>query len=197
MGSRLFTALVPPTAVVEALDEFLAPRREADPRLRWTKPEGWHLTTSFMGSVADSDLEGLLDSLRDVAVRTAPFHVRLAGAGAFPNPYAAKALWLGVPVGREALGVLARRARTAAERAGVRVDGTRFTPHLTLARSNRPLEATRWLRVLDAFGGAGWRATSFRLIESHLADRGNRYETLADLDFTAEIDGEPSGDGLA
>lgn len=191
MGARLFTAVVPPTQVVEAIGEFLAPRREADPRLRWARPEGWHVTTSFMGSVQDRDLDALLENLREVAGRTAPFDVRIAGAGAFPYPYAAKHLWLGVADGAEELGVLARRARTAAERAGVRVDGTRFTPHLTVARSNRPIEATRWLRVLDSFGGAGWRAGSLRLVESHLSDRGNRYETVEEMDLTAGTGGDP------
>ena len=40
----------------------------------------------------------------------------------------------------------ARRCRTAAERAGVRVDGARFVPHLTLARANRSLDVTRLVR---------------------------------------------------
>ena len=178
MGLRLFAAVVPPEPVVDDLDAFVAPRREAGGPWRWTPPAGWHLTTAFMGDTAEADLDPLLENLRAAAARTPAFDVRLAGAGAFPHPGAARVLWLGVATGADELSVLARRSRTAAERAGVRTDGARFVPHLTLARTNRGTEATRWLRVLDAAPPLAWRADELHLIESHLNDRGHRYELV-------------------
>ena len=178
MGARLFAAVLPPVSVVDALDTFLEPRRDADPHLRWVRPEGWHLTTAFLADVPAHALEGLVGNLREAAARTPAFALALGGAGAFPNPYAAKALWVAVAEGGEQLGVLARRSRTAADRAGVRVDGARFVPHLTLARVGRATELTRWLRVVDAWEGARWRVDELALVESHLNDRGSRYEVV-------------------
>lgn len=178
MVMRLFAALTPPDAVVEELDAFLAPRREAAGPWRWTQPAGWHLTTAFMGDTAEADLDGLLEELEIAASRTPAFDVRLAGAGAFPTPYAAKVLWVGASSAADELATLAHRSRTAAERAGVRTDGARFVPHVTVARASRGVEATRWLRVLDAAPPLSWRAEELHLIWSHVRDRGNRYELV-------------------
>lgn len=178
VGMRLFAAVVPPIDIIEELDAFVTPRREAGGPWRWMPPSAWHLTTAFMGDTSEADLEPLLENLGGAASRTSAFDVRLGGAGAFPNPYAAKVLWLGVASGADELAVLSRRSRTAAERAGVRTDGATFVPHLTLGRVNRGVEATKWLRVVDAAPPLTWRVGELQLIQSHLRDRGNRYEVL-------------------
>lgn len=189
MGARLFTAIWPPATVIEALEAFCEPRREADDRLHWTRPHNWHLTCSFMGSVDPYDVEPLTENLAAVAARTPAFAVRLGGAGVFGRPEAARVLWLGVAEGSDELSALAARARTAGERAGIRVDGAKFTPHLTLARMRRPIEATRWLRIVDAFESSPWEATELCLVQSHLRDRGHRYEVLEKFPLVNQRDG--------
>lgn len=174
----MFTAVVPPAEVVGALDAFVEPRRASEPQLRWTRPGGWHVTTSFMGDVADRCREPLQALLADVAARTAPIRIGLQGGGAFPSPREARAVWVGVTEGADELAVLARRVRTAGTRAGVRVEGGRFVPHLTLGRASRALNADRLVRVIDAWVGAFWMADELCLIESHLRDRANRYEVI-------------------
>lgn len=171
----MFTALVPPQEVLEDLEDFLEPRRDADPAVRFTPVESWHVTTAFAGSVPEGALARLAEALLEVANRTPAIEASLGGAGCFPHPAAAKTLYLDVAPA-EPLGRLAAACRSAFVRAGIEVDGARFVPHLTLARMRRPIEATRWLRVLDAAPGAFWVAGELLLIESHLHDRGNRYE---------------------
>lgn len=178
MGARLFTALLPPEGVVASLDDFLVPRREAEPRLRWTRPDSWHLTTAFLPDVGDRHHDRLVEALDAVAARTGSFTVQFAGGIAFPWPVETKVLALGVSEGLDALGALARRCRNAATCAGVGVDGARFVPHLTLARANRGIDSTRLLRVLDTVRCAAWEAGELVLVASHLHDRGSRYEVL-------------------
>ena len=177
--ARLFTALIPPADVVEALEEFVEPRRDTDPQLRWTSASSWHVTTCFLAAVPPDRLDRLVENLAGAAARATPLTVRLGGAGAFPNPYAARLLHLGVtatPAGE--LERLAAGCRRAASRAGVEPDGARFVPHLTLARLRRPVEATRWLRILDAAPPLAFTATALALVESHLHDPANRYEIV-------------------
>lgn len=179
MGARLFAALLPPEVAVTELDALLEPRREAGRESwRWTKPEGWHLTTVFMPSVSDRSRDRLVEGLGQVAAGTAPFDVGIGGALCFPSADRARVLALGVPTGQEALAVLARSCRDAASHAGANPDGARFTGHLTLARARRPFDATRWVHVVDSFPGWTWRAADLALVESHLHDRGSRYEVL-------------------
>jgi len=167
----MFVALVPPAPVLEHLGEFLAPRQEAGPELRWTSPEQWHLTLAFMAEVADRRLDELGERLTRAAARRTPFGVRLAGGGAFPDAARAKVLFAGVEAddGVE-LARLATGVRAAASRAGAAPDGGRFHPHLTLARSRRPVEATRWLRVLGSYRGPQWQAEEVALVASHLGE---------------------------
>ncbi|SDB83036.1 2'-5' RNA ligase [Raineyella antarctica] len=179
MGARLFTAIVPPDRVVEELDAFLEPRRVAEPRLRWTRPETWHLTTAFMPDVPDGSLDRLVEGLDQAAARTPAFDLALAGGGAFPHALETRLLWLGVmEAAVQPLAQLAERSRNAAVRSGVRVDGARFTPHLSLARAGRPLDTTRLIRVLDTFEAPGWFADELVLVQSHLHDQARRYEVL-------------------
>ncbi len=179
MGARLFAALLPPEAVVTELDALLEPRREAGrDSWRWTRPEGWHLTTVFMASVSDRSRDRLVEGLGLVAAGTAPFDVGVGGALCFPSADRARVLALGVSMGHEALAVLARSCRDAASHAGANPDGARFTGHLTLARARRPFDATKWVHVVDSFPGWTWRAEELALVESHLDDPGNRYEVL-------------------
>lgn len=172
---RMFVALVPPDEVIEDLSEFLAPRQEAEPGFRWTTPEQWHLTLAFMAQVSDRHLDDLVARLERAAGRRTAFPLRLAGAGAFPGPSRAKVLFAAVRAGengehQEELRRLATGTRAAATKAGAPADGGRFHPHVTLARIGRPIEATRWLRVLEAYRGPAWQADEITLIESHLGE---------------------------
>jgi RNA 2',3'-cyclic 3'-phosphodiesterase len=179
---RMFVALVPPEEALEDLAEFLGPRQEAEQGFRWTVPEQWHVTLAFMADVADRHLDDLLARVERAAARRAPFTARVSGGGAFPNPGRAKVLYGAVRADDpEELRRLATGARAAATKAGAEVAGGKFHPHLTLARIGRPVEATRWVRVLDAYDGPGWPAQEVTVIESHLGEgprRRPRYEVV-------------------
>jgi 2'-5' RNA ligase len=180
----MFAAVSPPEDVVEELEGFLAPRREAAP-FRWTVPDQWHLTMAFMENVPERSLDDLLERLTRAGRRRVPFSLTLAGGGAFPSVARAKVLYAGVEAAPEALEELRRLsvgARAAAARAGAPVDGATFRPHLTLARTNRPLEATRWLRVLATYRSRPFLVDELVLVQSHLGEgprKRPRYETVA------------------
>ena len=78
MTVRLFAAVIPPAPVSDALEVFVEPRRYADPELRWTRRDNWHLTLAFFGDVPDNRLDPLVEALD--AVRGQPFRVVLDGA---------------------------------------------------------------------------------------------------------------------
>jgi len=167
----MFVAAVPPDHVLEDLEDFLSVRRDADRDLRWARPEQWHLTLAFLAAVPDRSLNDLGERLTRAARKRSPMTLSLAGGGAFPNPGRAKVLWARVEVDdRIELDRLATGCRAAASKAGIEVTGERFTPHLTLARSGRPFEASRWLRVLEAYRGPEFALNRIALIASHLGE---------------------------
>jgi len=175
MSMRMFVAVTPPLDVVEDLAEFVEPRRERDSPLRWSSQAQWHLTLAFLPSVADRDLDELVERLAELAGRRDDFELRLQGAGSFPNPAQGKVLWAGVAGDTDRLERLSASSRSAAVRAGIEVDGSKFRPHLTLARTSRPVELTRWLRVFELYRGPSWQVDEIALIQSQPGPGGSRY----------------------
>lgn len=182
----MFVAVIPPERVLEDLEEFLAPRRDAqrsDDRaargssrdrreapLRWTLPEQWHLTLAFAADVPDRAYDDLVSRLERTARKRAPMQAQVAGGGAFPNASRARVLYAGVETDAVGMSRLATGARAAMGKAGAEVEGGKFHPHLTLARVSRPIEASRWIRVLDAYRGPVWQVEELALIASYLGE---------------------------
>jgi 2'-5' RNA ligase len=178
---RIFAALVPPEPALDDLADFLLPRQEAGGDLRWTQPEQWHVTLAFMAQVRERTLDHVRDAVTRAASRVAPFTLALDGGGAFPHPYDARVLWVGVRGDTSGLQRLARSVRNGCAHAGGDPTGGRFRGHVTLARMRRPLEATRWIRVLEGYAGPPWTAGEVALIGSHLGEGVGgrpRYEVL-------------------
>lgn len=185
----MFVALVPPAPAIEDLDAFLEPRRESG-TLRWALPEQFHVTLSFLASVADRHLDELVERLERAGGRRTSFDTRIAGGGAFPNAGRARVIWAGLDLdeqGRTELQRLATGTRAAASRTGIPVDGQRFRAHITVARLGRPAEVSNWVRLLDAYTGPPWTADRIALVASHLGEgpgRRPRYETVAEIPLT-------------
>ncbi|TDD28650.1 RNA 2',3'-cyclic phosphodiesterase [Kribbella turkmenica] len=184
---RLFVAVVPPIDVVEDLSDFVQPRREhRDDDIRWAADEHWHITLAFLGEVSEWKTDELGERLERAAKRQQPFELQLRGAGAFPGVPDARVLYAGVRDDTESLKHLAMTTRAAANRAGVTVEGRKFTPHVTLARLRRQMDVTKWVRIFDTYDGPSWTAGSLHLIESRLGEgpgHSAAYATVGEWEF--------------
>ena len=183
---RAFVAITPPEPAVEDLDGWLEPRRGSG-AFRWTLPEQLHVTLAFTEDLPERSLDAAVEGLAAAAGRRTPFAARVAGGGAFPHPDRGKVLWAGLSLdeaARAELDLLSAGCRTALARSGAEVDGARFRPHLTLARTGRPQQLTNWVRLLDAYGGPTFTVDEVHLVASHLGEgpsRRPRHEVLATL----------------
>ncbi|MDO5504175.1 MAG: RNA 2',3'-cyclic phosphodiesterase, partial [Actinomycetia bacterium] len=177
---RVFAALVPPLSVVQDLSEFLSPRRD-DPAARelsWSRPDAWHITLAFMGQARPDAVDSFIERLAEGGLAEAPLTLQIRGGGAFPMVERAKVLYAAVETRTGDLARLSERTRMAAAVTGCSPDGRAFVPHLTLARSRRATEASRWVRVLDTYTGPTWTADEVAVLESHLGSGRPRYAVL-------------------
>jgi 2'-5' RNA ligase len=174
-GMRMFVAAVPPAEALEDLEEFLSVRRDAA-AFRWSLPEQWHITLAFLADVPDRCYDDLVERLGRAARKRHPMRATIAGGGAFPNVGRARVVWAGVELdaapldGREELRRLATGCRAAASKAGIEVAGERFKPHVTIARTGRPIEATSWVRLLEGYRGPAYDLDEVSLIASYLGE---------------------------
>jgi 2'-5' RNA ligase len=154
--------------------------------MRWTDPEGWHLTLAFLGPIQAESVPELVERLAAVAAAHPPSWSATGGLGAFPTPARARVTWYGVEDGE---GRLARLASAVAVALALDVDESRpLRPHLTLARARRgPLDLRPWLAFATA--PAGILVTDrIELMRSHTGTGPARYETLAAMNL-----GVPTG----
>ena len=183
---RLFAAVPPPAAVLDDLDRALDRLRDRPGAPRWAKREARHLTLAFFGEVPESRLAALTEALAAVPGR-ATVHLRLGGAGTFPERGSPRALWVGVDGDVEQLARLARDTRRAARSVGVPVEARPYRPHLTVGRWRATDEVDRSLvSLLDGYRGPHFAVESWALVRSHLGPHPS-YETVASWD------GTPSG----
>ncbi|POM26891.1 2',5' RNA ligase family [Actinomadura rubteroloni] len=189
---RLFAALVPPPAVLDAVERFTAPLRagtpDGSPDLRWIGRDLLHVTLAFFGDLDAGALDVLVPKLERAADRHPCMRLTLAGGGAFPlGGQHARVLWAGLYGDRRALAGLAAETAAAGHHAGAAPDHHRgdqhraYRPHLTLARSRGPVDVRPLLEPLATFATKPWTADAFHLVRSHLpgADRPQpEYEPL-------------------
>lgn len=169
---RLFAAIRPPEAVIDALLDLESDIAGA----RWQDADQLHLTLRFFGEIEGHVGEDLAAALGDVAA--APFTLVLRGVGHFESRKRPHTLWAGLAPS-EPLAALQQRVEAAARRAGLPAEGRRFMPHVTLARLNaRSGSAQPFLQAHAGLTSEPWPVEAFDLIESTLTPAGARYETV-------------------
>ena len=120
---RVFAALQPSAAFLEALTDLQIRLRAAGTEGRYLHPSDLHMTLAFIGEWP----EDVTDVLPPVGK---PFSVTLSRIGVFPQ---AKVLWAGVEES-DRLNDLALRVRRNLRNAGIPFDPQDFNPHITLIR---------------------------------------------------------------
>lgn len=177
---RLFVALDLSAEAEDRLRRAVGPLRGRYDGLRWTPPEGWHVTLAFLGEVVDDGLAAVTGAVGDAvaAAATEPIRLRLDAPGHFNR----RILWFGVaddPPGAVAtLGVAVQRAAAAI---GVPVDEKPVHPHVTLARARGrervPADVLADVPQVEV----AWDVAEAFLYRSHLGRGAARYERLRSL----------------
>lgn len=181
---RLFVALEIPTKTRENLASLMASLRAIAREARWVRPDNLHVTLKFLGEVAEDTLEAVETALGRIRSDQA-VTLEFRGLGFFPNEKKPRVFWAGIEASSN-LKTLAGDIEGAVEKCGIARDKREFSPHLTLARLERPLpEAFRKAIAENAqrdFGSL--RTGEFRLVQSKLKPSGAEYTTLKTFPFT-------------
>jgi 2'-5' RNA ligase len=179
---RCFVAVpIPDLLRAELADLVAGWRVEPDaPAMRWTDPDGWHLTLAFLGSVPAATVPGIREALRAAADGETAFDVPCGGTGGFPSTRRARVVWYGIedPGGR--LHRLAGIVHSAlAPMVPDLHEQSRFRGHLTLGRARdengSPIDG--WLATHPVPDGT-IGVDRIILYRSHLGRGPARYEAL-------------------
>lgn len=172
MHHRLFAAIRPPEAVIDALLDLECDIAGA----RWQDESQLHLTLRFFGEVEAPQAEDIVAALAQV--NAPPFALALRGVGHFDRKGRTHTLWVGLAPSEE-LAALQRRVERAARRTGLLPEPRKFAAHITLARlkaASGPV--LPFLAAHGALASEPWPVETFDLMESTLAPEGAQYETV-------------------
>lgn len=164
--------------------------RLADSGYRWTDPARLHVTLSFLGEVAETELEALGHRASEIARAHSPFSLELGGLGAFPKIARPRVLWMGLKPVEGSEKQAGDVAALAADLSRLCGDFGNAEPpneaklHVTLARSKvNPTRAdgARYREAsvgLDMLQLGELSVTEFVLFSSNLAAAAPQYEPL-------------------
>jgi RNA 2',3'-cyclic 3'-phosphodiesterase len=185
VSTRTFIAVELNDAMRAALAGAVARLSRALPAVRFTAPEGQHLTLAFLGELDDERLAAATEAACAATGGDAPFTLTLAELGSFGPPRAPRVLWAGVGGDLAALTALHARLAQQLDARGFPLDARPFAPHLTLARLKAPLDPAA-LQRLDAIlrspspVQATLPVTALSVMKSELLRPAARYTRLKD-----------------
>jgi 2'-5' RNA ligase len=160
-------------------------KRFSDVRVRWTRPDGMHITLKFLGATPPDRLESLVNALASAVPDSSAFNLSLVNAGSFVDRRAPQVIIAGVSGQTKPLLELVERIETALAAAGWPREKRDFRAHITLARLPQDLSnETRRAIAETAAGirldsGHTWPVAHVSLMQSHLGREGAHYERIA------------------
>ncbi len=179
---RAFIALPIPTAVVVRLTEMQTHLQNAGLRLKWVRPDSFHLTLKFLGDTPEDDLRRIGAAVAETAAAHRPIRLTLKGAGAFPTIKRPRVVWAGLSGDLKPLFDLQRDLESRLADIGFPEDARSFKVHLTLARVKGKCDVEKLAGGIDRlFDTTGEAFTVNRMVlyTSKLRPDGPVYSEIA------------------
>jgi 2'-5' RNA ligase len=184
----------PVKALIATIQGELQASLEETPRaVRWTRPEGIHLTLQFLGDTPEHQVDAITAAIERACRGKAPFELNLGSLGAFPNNRQARVLWVGLE--GDAASFAALRSLQAAVSSELKPLGFQpdksFKPHLTLGRVREVANRDDLSAIADVLTYpearpifyASFEVNAVSLMKSDLQPGGSVYTRLAHVEL--------------
>lgn len=183
---RTFLAIELPEEIKTQLRNIQGRLKSDVTGIRWTRPEGIHLTLKFFGNVSENDIAGIMETVGEKTKDVRPLALNVGTVGAFPNFKRPRVIWLGISGEVERLSVLQKEIDTDLETLGFQKETRGFRPHLTLGRVKSPKEVKGLSKITEeekSYAAGSFIAGGLTLFKSDLAPKGAIYTKLAYFPF--------------
>ena len=172
---RAFVAVPISESSAKELESFVDSLRKMA-RLRWVTAAQFHITLRFLGEQTPEVIDRVKGALN--LIHFSPFDIELSYAGAFPNMNSPRALWLAGKQGINELTELATKVNKAIDALGLIPEQRKFSPHLTLARTNGTPLPAQLIEALKKPPRLTWNCNKFFLMRSKLTPNGAVYSKI-------------------
>lgn len=185
--ARAFLAIELPESLRIGIGKIQDRLRPQVSGIRWTRPEGIHLTLKFFGDISGDEIEALCSVIEKTAAASSPFALRLGSPGAFPGIRRPRVLWIGVEGNLTSLIRIQQDVERDLETAGFKREKRPYKPHLTLGRFREPGKSSGLEKALEERNDASlaekFMADGLTLFKSDLKPGGAVYTVLKFFPF--------------
>ena len=182
---RSFIAIELPDTVKSALLSLQQELKTCGADVRWSRPEGVHLTLKFLGDIEDKLVDGIVETLKGTCGKFQKFSCEVRGVGVFPGTKAPRVLWAGIEDHGE-LKLIQQEIDAGMFSLGFEREGRKFSPHLTLGRFRSSEGKMALMNKMDSYkeysvGIIDVNHISF--MRSDLGPSGAKYTKIAEIPF--------------
>lgn len=190
---RVFIAASLPEGLLRNIRQFVDSVGHLE-GMRFVNVDGMHLTIKFVGDLDVMRVHELARVMNEVTNAISPVGLQLGGLGVFPSPDNPKVLWAGVQGNVGPISAMAEALDLRCKEFGIRPEGRRYTPHVTLARAKGRPDARAVQELLEKYADHDFGKFSVKnlyLYNSTVMPAGAVYEKLA----SAPLAGITAGTG--
>jgi 2'-5' RNA ligase len=186
---RLFLAIELPDPIRQSILRLAKTLRRFDvPEKSLIRRENLHLTLKFIGEVTDPAVSPMCDVLRQIPT-PASFRLQPSHLGCLPERGEVRIISVGLDGQLDLLQSLYEGIESASSSLGLRKEGRRFHPHITVARLRKtlPSSARQELERIPLPDSAGMEfdVREFVLMQSVFEPAGVRYLRVARFPLAA------------
>ena len=184
-GLRTFVSIPLNPVAINTLSTFIESiNKEDNSRIRWVKPEHFHITLNFLPKTDPTQLYSIFNKIQQAATTFSPFTLRLNTLGGFPNINSPRVLWASILGEVTTLKLLHNKIKAKLIPLGFLQERQKIVPHITLGRvpssaiENASLLLKRIIPANFNFPTDDWYVTELHYIESTLTQIGPVYKTI-------------------
>lgn len=155
--------------------------------VRWVAPDLWHVTVQYLGDISHAQKEQVIELLEkwQPPPEWNNITLRLSGVGAFPSPFSARVLWLGIQKNQSLINAQTTLQEELSQ-IGLGSDEKDFSPHLTLARFRNLFNATSLTQLGGRKHFGDYPVTELILFESVVENHMKKYIPIYKKQLTPE-----------
>lgn len=191
---RLFIAVNPPVSLQDALKNSLEPAMEAarisQAKVRWVRPDQYHVTIRFLGEFPSDRRARLQDVLREALEKTPVFSLAFQGFVCLPLRGMPHTIAMRIHEGQESLQTLAEQTGLALERLDIQKENRLFQAHVTVGRLRFMRDGKQLRSLLENIASppvGPFSVLSVDLMQSILHPAGPDYSCLHQISLAPAV----------
>jgi 2'-5' RNA ligase len=186
---RTFIAIELPQDIKDAISRLQSKLKASGADVKWVAPTNIHLTLKFLGEIDEKTKDAVSDIIKEIAVNTPCFTIKLGEIGAFPRIQSPRVIWIGLSEGHEQTKTIVDHLKSELEECGIFGDNKPFSSHITIGRVHSLKKMDSLIRCISELAAQGteklgeFQAGKITLFKSTLLPQGPLYETLQETNL--------------